>query len=73
MKNEMKKALQNTATPLLKKKLSREDMKKIAGGKSANYGWICGCIDQENNFYPGPYYGTYCQVHYCGEPWCIQG
>ena len=50
----MKKALQNTATPLLQKKLSREEMKKITGGQSAKFGWICGCLDVEDNFYPGP-------------------
>lgn len=31
----------------------------------------CGCIDGENNFYPGPSNGAYCLQTYGGEPWCI--
>jgi hypothetical protein len=70
MKNEMKKQFANTASSLLQKKLSREDMKKIAGGKSAVASLTCGCLDVENNFYPGPSGASYCWKRYCGEPWC---
>jgi hypothetical protein len=70
MKNEMKKVLENAATSLQQKKLSREDMKKIAGGKAAISSFICGCIDVEDNFYPGPYGAYYCWTRYCGEPHC---
>ncbi len=69
----MKKALVNAATPLLQKKLSREDMKKITGGQSAKSGWICGCLDVEDNFYPGPSGANYCLATYCAEPWCVRG
>jgi hypothetical protein len=70
MKNEMKKVLANAATPLLQKKLSREMMKKITGGTAAAKAMVCGCIDGENNFYPGPFGASYCWTRYCGEPWC---
>ena len=36
-----------------------------------SYGWICGCLDVEGNFYPGPSGGAYCWNTYQGEPWCI--
>lgn len=34
-------------------------------------GWTCGCLDGENNFYPGPSGAGYCWETYQAEPWCV--
>lgn len=66
----MKKVLENAAASLQQKKISREMMKKIGGGTSAGKARVCGCLDLDNNFYPGPSGANYCWTRYGGEPWC---
>ncbi len=58
-------------------KLAKSDMLKIRGGYGSysncdNRCWICGCLDVEDNFYPGPCGGGYCLNNYGAEPWCIR-
>lgn len=48
------------------KKLSKEEMKSVQGGK-----WVCGCLDGEDNFYPGNSGANYCWTMYQAEPWCV--
>lgn len=49
------------------KPLSKNDMKTVKGGGSGT----CGCLDSENNFYPGPSGAGYCLSTYEGEPYCL--
>jgi natural product precursor len=69
----MKKALLNFPGTAQPRALSKKEMKQVVGGGSCgNATWICGCIDGENNFYPGACGANYCWQTYGGEPWCVR-
>ncbi len=62
----MKKNLSDFANAPGAKALSKAGMKKVMGG-----GLVCGCLDVEGIFHPGPSGGGYCMSTYEGEPYCL--
>jgi hypothetical protein len=70
----MKKSMMRLVGTEAARGLSKKEMKQVWGGSGncGNAQWICGCLDPEDNFYPGPCSGTFCLVEYGAEPWCIR-